>query len=151
VVEDFSTMVRILRNLLRQIGLHDVDDAPGGSIALLMMRKRRYELLIVDCNMPGMSGYELLREVRNDPSVKLTPVLLMTADPSVGRFVTETDLTQYLIKPFSAEMLKVKIQNLLSPHPQPRCGGEELRGGSAQAAPLIPPRRCGPRESCIQS
>jgi two-component system chemotaxis response regulator CheY len=107
-------MARILRNLLQQIGVPNVDDAPGARVALEMMRKKHYELLITDCNMPGMSGYELLREVRTDPHLEMTAVLLMTADPSVMRFIKETDLTQYLIKPFSAETLKAKLQSLLA-------------------------------------
>lgn len=96
MVEDFSSMARILRNLLHQIGLENVDDAAGARIALEMMRKKHYELLITDCNMTGMSGYELLREIRTDPHLEMTPVLLMTADPSVITLIRETDLTQYL-------------------------------------------------------
>ena len=114
VVEDFSTMVRILRNLLKQIGLENVDDAADGRIALAKMREKSYELVITDCNMAAMSGYELLREIRTDPRLELTAILMMTADPNIARLVKETDITQYLIKPFSAETLKVKIDGLLA-------------------------------------
>jgi len=112
-------MVRILRNLLQRIGFADVDDAPGARIALEMLRKKRYGLLITDYNMAGMSGYELLREVRTDPRLEMTAVLLMTADPSVTNLVKETEITQCLIKPFSAKMLKAKIQGLLSTNAHP--------------------------------
>jgi DNA-binding response OmpR family regulator len=64
--------------------------------------------------MTGMSGYELLREVRTDPHLEMTPVLLMTADPGVIALIRETDLTQYLVKPFSAGVLKAKLQGLLA-------------------------------------
>ena len=114
VVENVGTMVSVLRNLLHKIGLDNVDDAPGAEMALEKMREKGYGLVIMDGNMPGMSGYELLREIRLDPRLEMTAVLMMTADPNVVRFIRETDLTQYLIKPFSADMLKAKIQQLLS-------------------------------------
>ena len=114
LVEDLAMIVRLLRNLLRRVGLENVDDAPGGRIALEKMRAKNYALVITDCNMPGMSGYDLLKEIRSDPHLETTAVLMITADPSVVRSISETDLTQYLIKPFSAEMLKAKIMGLLS-------------------------------------
>jgi two-component system chemotaxis response regulator CheY len=113
VVEDLVMIARLLRNLLRRIGLENVDDAPSGRIALEKMRAKNYALVITDCNMPGMSGYELLREIRSDPRLEMTAVLMVTADPAVVRFVTETDVTQYLIKPFSGDMLTTKITGLL--------------------------------------
>lgn len=114
VVEDFSSMVRILRTLLSRIGLDNVDSAIDGRAAIERMRYKKYELVITDCNMPGMSGYKLLREIRTDPRWEMTPVLLMSADPNVVRFIRETDLTQYLVKPFDAEQLSAKIQGLFS-------------------------------------
>ena len=113
VVEDLVMIARLLRNLLRRIGLENVDDAPSGRIALEKMRAKNYALVITDCNMPGMSGSELLREIRSDPRLEMTAVLMVTADPTVGRFIEETSLTQYLIKPFSADMLTTKITGLL--------------------------------------
>ena len=114
VVEDLVMITRLLRNLLRRIGLENVDDALGARVALEKMRAKNYALVITDCNMPGMSGYDLLKEIRSDPRFETTAVLMITADPSVVRFITETDLTQYLIKPFSADMLKAKVLGLLS-------------------------------------
>jgi two-component system chemotaxis response regulator CheY len=114
VVDDLGSMVRILRNLLHKLGLHNVDDAAGAEMALEKMREKSYGLVIIESNMLGMSGYELLREIRLDPRLEMTAVLVMTSDPNVVRFIRETDLTQYLIKPFSADMLKVKIAGLLS-------------------------------------
>ena len=114
LVEDAGPMVGILRNLLHKIGLDNVDDAPGAEMALERMRERNYGLVIMDGNMPGMSGYELLREIRRDPRLEMTAVLMMTADPNVVRFIRETDLTQYLVRPFSADMLKAKISGLLA-------------------------------------
>ena len=80
VVDDYNTMIRIIRNLLRQLGFNDVDDAPDGSIALSKMHIKRYGLIISDWNMEPMTGYELLKEVRADPGLNKTPFIMVTAE-----------------------------------------------------------------------
>ena len=80
VVDDYSTMIRIIRNLLRQLGFQDIDDAPDGSVALSKMHIKRYGLVISDWNMEPMTGYELLKQVRSDPSISATPFIMVTAE-----------------------------------------------------------------------
>ena len=77
VVDDYSTMVRIIRNLLKQIGFENVDDANDGSAALVKLRAKPYGLVISDWNMEPMTGYDLLREVRSDPSLVKTPFIMV--------------------------------------------------------------------------
>ena len=86
VVDDYNTMIRIIRNLLRQLGFSDVDDAPDGSAALSKMQYKRYGLVISDWNMEPMTGYELLKQVRSDPSISGTPFIMRprtTAEPGI--------------------------------------------------------------------
>src|ERR1700759_1728844 len=80
VVDDYNTMIRIIRNLLRQLGFQDVDDAPDGSVALSKMRSKRYGLIISDWNMEPMTGYELLKKVRSSPDLSATPFIMVTAE-----------------------------------------------------------------------
>src|SRR5437667_10379668 len=80
VVDDYSTMIRIIRNLLKQLGFDHIDDASDGSMALNKMRGKKYGLVISDWNMEPMTGYELLREVRADPSLYTTPLIMITAE-----------------------------------------------------------------------
>src|SRR5271168_4008275 len=80
VVDDYSTMVRIIRNLLRQLGFEDVDDACDGATALAKMKSKRYGLVISDWNMEPMTGYDLLREVRSNPALGETPFIMVTAE-----------------------------------------------------------------------
>jgi two-component system chemotaxis response regulator CheY len=78
VVDDYNTMIRIIRNLLKQLGFEDVDDASDGSAALAKMRDKKYGLVISDWNMEPMTGYELLKEVRADPGLNKTPFIMVT-------------------------------------------------------------------------
>src|SRR5436309_15261146 len=80
VVDDYNTMLRIIRNLLKQIGFVNVDDATDGSTALAKLRAKRYGLVISDWNMVPMTGYDLLREVRGDPDLVKTPFIMVTAE-----------------------------------------------------------------------
>ncbi len=80
VVDDYNTMIRIIRNLLKQLGFEDIDDASDGSAALGKMREKRYGLVISDWNMEPMTGYELLKEVRSDPGLNKTPFIMVTAE-----------------------------------------------------------------------
>ena len=81
VVDDYQTMVRIIRNLLKQLGFEDVDDASDGTSALAKLKQKRYGLVISDWNMEPMTGYELLRHVRADDHLRTTPFIMVTADP----------------------------------------------------------------------
>src|SRR5215813_13752944 len=80
VVDDYSTMIRIIRNLLKQLGFENIDDASDGSAALNKMRGKKYGLVISDWNMEPMTGYDLLKEVRADPNLATTPFIMITAE-----------------------------------------------------------------------
>ena len=81
VVDDYGTMIRIIRNLLKQLGFDNIDDASDGSAALDKMRGKKYGLVISDWNMEPMTGYDLLKEVRADPNLATTPFIMITANP----------------------------------------------------------------------
>ena len=112
VVDDYGTMIRIIRNLLRQLGFQDIDDAPDGSIALSKMHIKRYSLIISDWNMEPMTGYELLKQVRSDPSLSLTPFIMVTAESKTENVIAakQAGVNNYIVKPFNADTLKSKIE-----------------------------------------
>jgi two-component system chemotaxis response regulator CheY len=112
VVDDYSTMVRIIRNLLRQLGFTDVDDAADGSAALAKMHAKRYGLVISDWNMEPMTGFELLREVRTDPNLRETPFIMVTAVSKTENVIAarKAGVNNYIVKPFNAQTLKAKIE-----------------------------------------
>jgi len=113
VVDDYGTMLQIIRNFLRQLGFIDVDGASDGSAALHMMHQRDYGLVISDWNMEPMTGYELLREVRADGGLSRTPFIMVTADGSREHQVQAKNagVDDYLLKPFNAVTLKSKIES----------------------------------------
>jgi two-component system, chemotaxis family, chemotaxis protein CheY len=123
VVDDYSTMVRIIRNLLRQLGFADVDDANDGMTALAKMRARRYGLVISDWNMEPMTGFDLLRRVRSDPELEDTPFIMVTAESKTDNVVAarKAGVNNYIVKPFNAQTLKAKIEAVFSP---PAIGAE---------------------------
>ena len=112
VVDDYNTMVRIIRNLLKQLGFNDVDDASDGQAALVKMRQRKYGLVISDWNMEPMTGYELLKEVRADPSLSRTPFIMVTAESKTENVIAakKAGVNNYIVKPFNAQTLKTKIE-----------------------------------------
>jgi two-component system, chemotaxis family, chemotaxis protein CheY len=112
VVDDYSTMVRIIRNLLRQIGFADVDDARDGASALEKMHSRRYGLVISDWNMEPMTGFDFLREVRADPELGGTPFIMVTAESKTENVIAarKAGVNNYIVKPFNAQTLKAKIE-----------------------------------------
>ena len=112
VVDDYKTMIRIIRNLLKQLGFNDVDDATDGADALGKMRSRRYGLVISDWNMEPMTGYELLKEVRADDSLKPTPFIMITAESKTENVIAakKAGVNNYIVKPFNAATLKTKIE-----------------------------------------
>jgi two-component system chemotaxis response regulator CheY len=112
VVDDYTTMVRIIRNLLRQLGFADVDDAPDGAAALAKMRGKRYGLVISDWNMEPMTGFDLLRQVRDDPQLEETPFIMVTAESRTENVIAarKAGVNNYIVKPFNAQTLKSKIE-----------------------------------------
>ncbi len=111
VVDDYSTMTRIIRNLLRQLGFEDVDDASDGTSALAKMRDKRYGLVISDWNMEPMTGYQLLQHVRADPQLAPVPFIMITAESKTENVIAakKAGVSNYIVKPFNAETLKNKI------------------------------------------
>jgi two-component system chemotaxis response regulator CheY len=114
VVDDYNTMVRIIRNLLKQLGFDDVDDASDGSAALGKMRDKHYGLVISDWNMEPMTGYELLKEVRGDPTLSKTPFIMVTAESKTENVIAakKAGVSNYIVKPFNAQTLKNKIETV---------------------------------------
>ncbi len=112
VVDDYNTMIRIIRNLLKQLGFEDIDDASDGSAALTKMRDKRYGLVISDWNMEPMTGYELLKEVRSDPGLSKTPFIMVTAESKTENVIAakKAGVNNYIVKPFNAQTLKTKIE-----------------------------------------
>jgi two-component system chemotaxis response regulator CheY len=112
VVDDYGTMIRIIRNLLKQIGFEDVDDAADGSAALGRLRDKRYSLVISDWNMAPMTGYELLKEIRQDPGLARTPFIMVTAESKTENVIAakKAGVNNYIVKPFNAQTLKSKIE-----------------------------------------
>ncbi len=111
VVDDYRTMIRIIRNLLKQIGYEHVDEATDGSEALTKMRGKRYGLIISDWNMEPMTGYEFLKEVRADPALAPTPFIMVTAESKTENVIAakKAGVNNYIVKPFNAQTLKNKI------------------------------------------
>jgi two-component system chemotaxis response regulator CheY len=112
VVDDYNTMIRIIRNLLKQIGFEDIDDAADGSAALAKMREKKYGLVISDWNMEPMTGYELLKEVRADPGLVKTPFIMVTAESKTENVIAakKAGVNNYIVKPFNAQTLQTKIE-----------------------------------------
>lgn len=111
VVDDYKTMVRIIRNLLKQIGFENVDEASDGAEAFEMMKKRKYGLVISDWNMEPVTGYELLQNVRADDTVKSTPFIMITAESKTENVIAakKAGVNNYIVKPFNAGTLKAKM------------------------------------------
>jgi two-component system chemotaxis response regulator CheY len=114
IVDDYNTMVRIIRNLLRQLGFEHIDDANDGSQALEKMQLRKYGLVISDWNMEGMTGYDLLQQVRSDPGLSMTPFIMVTAESKTENVIAakKAGVSNYIVKPFNAQTLKSKIESV---------------------------------------
>ena len=111
IVDDYKTMLRIIRNLLKQLGFNNVDEATDGSSALQKMRDRSYGLVISDWNMEPMSGLELLKEVRADGQLQEIPFIMVTAESKSENVVAakQAGVSNYIVKPFNAATLKSKL------------------------------------------
>jgi len=114
VVDDFSTMRRILRNLLKELGYLNVDEAEDGNAALLKLRRDPFDFLITDWNMAGMDGFQLLKEVRADANLSKLPVLMVTAEAKRENIITaaQAGASGYIVKPFTAATLDEKMSKI---------------------------------------
>ena len=114
IVDDFSTMRRIVKNLLRDLGFNNTSEADDGQTALPMLKSGKYDFLVTDWNMPGMDGLSLLKEVRSDDSLKDMPVLMVTAEAKREQIVVaaQAGVNGYVVKPFTAVTLKEKIEKI---------------------------------------
>lgn len=114
VVDDFSTMRRIIKNLLRDLGFSNTTEADDGTTALPMLQSGGYDFLITDWNMPGMQGIDLLRAVRSDSNLAALPVLLVTAEAKKEQIIeaAQAGVNGYIVKPFNAATLKEKIDKI---------------------------------------
>ena len=114
IVDDYTTMLRILRNLLRQLELNNVDEAQNGEEALFKLRKETFDLVISDWNMTPMTGLDLLRQVRADARLKRIPFIMVTAESKTENVITakQAGVSNYIVKPFNAETLRMKIESV---------------------------------------
>ncbi len=116
VVDDFATMRRIVRNLLKELGFLNVDEAEDGNVALQKLRANKFDFIVTDWNMPNMTGIELLRQVRADPELKHLPVLMVTAEAKKENIIeaAQAGASGYVVKPFTAVTLDEKLQKILA-------------------------------------
>jgi len=114
IVDDFSTMRRIIKNLLRDLGFTNTQEADDGLTALPMLQNGSFDFLVTDWNMPGMQGIDLLKEVRSDDKLKTMPVLMVTAEQKREQIVeaAQAGVNGYIVKPFTAATLKEKLDKI---------------------------------------
>jgi len=116
VADDFSTMRRIIKNILRQLGFTNVIEADDGTTAWEMLNKTRVDFVVSDWNMPKMQGIELLRKVRNSEEFKDMPFLMVTAEAQQSNIIeaVQAKVSNYIVKPFTAETLEQKIDKIFT-------------------------------------
>ncbi len=116
IVDEYKTMLRIIRNLLKQIEFHNVDEASDGADALSKLRSGNFGMVISDWNMEPMTGLQLLQEMRADARLKSTPFIMITAESKAENVVAakQAGVSNYIVKPFNAETLRDKIEKVLS-------------------------------------
>lgn len=114
VVDDFSTMRRIVRNLLKELGFTNVDEAEDGIVALAKLRSSSFDFVVSDWNMPNMTGLDLLKEIRADANLKHLPVLMVTAEAKKENIVSaaQAGASGYVVKPFTAATLEEKLNKI---------------------------------------
>ena len=114
IVDDFSTMRRIIKNLLRDLGFNNTQEADDGSTALPMLQKGDFDFVVTDWNMPGMQGIDLLKAIRADEHLKHIPVLMVTAEAKREQFIAaaQAGVNGYVVKPFTAATLKEKLDKI---------------------------------------
>jgi two-component system chemotaxis response regulator CheY len=114
VVDDFATMRRILRNILKQIGFTNISEADDGKTALKELKKKKYDLILCDWNMPEMSGIDLLKEIKSDDELKSIPFVMVTAEAQKDNIVeaVKAGVSNYIVKPFTAETVSEKLKKV---------------------------------------
>jgi len=115
VVDDFSTMRRIVRGLLKEMGMNHVDEAEDGAIALHMVKNNKYDFVVSDINMPNMNGFDLLKAIKADPDLKSIPVLMVTAEARKEDIVlaVQSGAAGYIVKPFTKATLEDKVIKIM--------------------------------------
>ncbi|MCC6249819.1 MAG: chemotaxis response regulator CheY [Rubrivivax sp.] len=115
IVDDFSTMRRIVRGLLKEMGCHNADEAEDGVVALNMMKNTKYDFVISDINMPNMNGFELLKAIKADEALKPVPVLMVTAEARKEDIVmaAQSGAAGYIVKPFTKATLEEKVHKIV--------------------------------------
>lgn len=115
VIDDFATMRKIEKNILGQLGIKNVDEADDGSTALPKLQSNQYDIVLLDWNMPTMTGLELLKAVRSDEDLKSIPVIMVTAEALKDNIVAaaQAGVNDYIVKPFTAATLEEKIKKVL--------------------------------------
>jgi len=115
IVDDFSTMRRIVRGLLKEMGHLDCDEAEDGAVAITKLRNSRFDFVVTDINMPNMNGFELLEAIRADASLQTLPVLMVTAEARKEDIVRAAQLraSGYIVKPFSKATLEEKVSKIM--------------------------------------
>ena len=115
VVDDYNTMRRIIKNLLKQLGFENVDEAADGGEAFKKLQEKQYSLIISDWNMEPMTGMELLKLVRAHATLKNTPFIMVTAESKIENIVAakQAGVSNYIVKPFNAETLKTKMMSVV--------------------------------------
>jgi two-component system chemotaxis response regulator CheY len=115
IVDDFSTMRRIIRGLLKESGYVNADEAEDGAVALEMLRGARYDFVVTDINMPNMNGFDLLAQIKQDPSLKHLPVLMVTAEARKEDIVraAKEGASGYIVKPFTKATLEEKVAKIM--------------------------------------
>jgi len=119
VVDDFPTMRRIIRNLLKELGYHEVEEAEDGQNALNTLRGSKFDFVISDWNMPVMTGIDLLKNIRADAALKALPVLMVTAEAKKENILeaAQNGASGYIVKPFTAATLNEKLTKILEKYP----------------------------------
>jgi two-component system chemotaxis response regulator CheY len=114
VVDDFSTMRRIVKNVLKQLGFENIEEAEDGVQAMAKLKAGSYGFMVSDWNMPNMDGLQLLKEVRKDPLLSTLPVLMVTAEAEKAMVITaiQAGVNNYIVKPFTAEVFKEKMDKI---------------------------------------
>jgi len=117
IVDDYKTMLRIIRNLLSQLGLNNVEEATDGTMAFSKLEQKEYKLVISDWNMEPMSGLELLKKIRADERFKTMPFIMITAETKVDNVIVakKEGVNNYIVKPFNAATLKSKLAAVFGP------------------------------------
>ena len=115
IVDDFSTMRRIVRGLLEEMGCNNADEAEDGAVALGMLKAQKYDFVVSDINMPNMPGFDLLKAVKADDSLKHLPVLMVTAEARKEDIVlaAQSGAAGYIVKPFTKATLEEKVQKIM--------------------------------------